>query len=39
MAKREAFKIYLKKGYEKEYEGRHRNIWPEVKAKIEASGV
>ena len=39
MAKREAFKIYLKKGFEKEYEWRHRNIWTEVKAKIEASGV
>ena len=39
MAKREAFKIYLKKGFEKEYEWRHRNIWPEVKAKIETSGV
>ena len=31
--------IYLKKGFEKEYEWRHRNIWTEVKAKIEASGV
>ena len=39
MAKREAFKIYLKKGFEKEYEWRHRNIWTEVEAKIEASGV
>ena len=39
MARREAFKMYLKKGFEKEYEWRHRNIWPEVKAKIEASGV
>ena len=39
MAKREAFKMYLKKGFEKEYEWRHRNIWTEVEAKIEASGV
>lgn len=39
MARREAFKMYLKKGFEKEYEWRHRKIWPEVKAKIEASGV
>lgn len=39
MAKGEAFKIYLKKGFEKEYEWRHRNIWTEVKVKIEASGV
>ena len=39
MAKREAFKIYLKKGFEKECEWRHRNIWTEVKAKIETSGV
>ena len=33
MARREAFKMYLKKGFEKEYEWRHSNIWPEVKAK------
>ena len=39
MARREAFRMYLKKGFEKKYEWRHRNIWPEVKAKIEASGV
>ena len=39
MARREAFKMYLKKGFERKHEWRHRNIWPEVKAKIEASGV
>ena len=30
--KREAFKMYLKPGYEAEYEKRHAAIWPELKA-------
>ena len=29
--KREAFKMFLKSGYEKEYERRHAAIWPELK--------
>ena len=37
--KREAFRMHLKPGCEKEYERRHREIWPEVKRKIEESGV
>lgn len=37
--KREAFKMYLKPGYEAEYERRHREIWPEVKQLLKESGV
>ena len=29
--RREAFKMFLKKGYEAEYEKRHGEIWPELK--------
>lgn len=29
--KREAFKMFLKPGFEKEYEKRHAAIWPELK--------
>ena len=28
--KREAFKMFLKPGFEKEYEKRHTAVWPEV---------
>ncbi len=31
--KREAFKMFLKPGFEKEYEKRHAAIWPELKKK------
>ena len=34
-----AFKMYLKPGYEKEYEKRHNEIWPELKELIHDSGV
>lgn len=37
--KREAFKMYLKPGYEAEYERRHHEIWPEVKQLLKESGV
>ncbi len=37
--KREAFKMYLKPGYEAEYERRHHEIWPEVKQLLKDSGV
>ncbi len=37
--KREAFKMYLKPGYEAEYERRHREIWLEVKQLLKESGV
>lgn len=37
--KREAFKMYLKPGYEAEYERRHNEIWPEVKQLLKESGV
>ena len=32
--KREAFKMFLKPGFEKEYEKRHAAIWPELKKGI-----
>lgn len=37
--KREAFKMYLKPGYEAEYEKRHAAIWPELKALLSKRGV
>ena len=37
--KREAFKMYLKPGFEAEYERRHAAIWPELKALLSESGV
>ena len=37
--KREAFKMYLKPGYEAEYEKRHAAIWPELKALLSKNGV
>ena len=36
---RKAFKMFLKPGFEKEYEKRHNEIWPELKLLIEESGV
>lgn len=36
---RKAFKMYLKPGFEKEYEKRHNEIWPELKQLIQESGV
>ena len=36
--KREAFKMYLKPGYEAEYEKRHAAIWPELKAVLSKNG-
>ena len=37
--KRFAFKMYLKKGCEKEYAKRHAAIWPEFKQMIKEQGV
>jgi L-rhamnose mutarotase len=39
MIKREAFKMFLKPGYEKEYEKRHNAIWPELKTLLKEAGV
>lgn len=39
MERRVAFKMYLKPGYEAEYEKRHTNIWPELKKLISETGV
>lgn len=36
---RKAFKMYLKPGFEIEYEKRHNEIWPELKQLIQESGV
>ena len=36
---RKAFKMFLKPGFEKEYEKRHNEIWPELKLLIEEIGV
>ena len=37
--KREAFKMFLKSGFEKEYEKRHAAIWPELKKMLSDGGV
>ena len=37
--KRNAFKMFLKPGYETEYEKRHREIQPEIKQLLKESGV
>ena len=37
--KRFAFKMYLKPGFEAEYEKRHAQLWPELKKQIEERGV
>jgi len=37
--RREAFKMYLKPGFEAEYEKRHNEIWPELKELLKETGV
>lgn len=37
--KRDAFKMFLKPGFEAEYEKRHNAIWPELKQLLKESGV
>lgn len=37
--KRFAFKMYLKPGCGDEYQKRHANLWPELRERLEASGV
>jgi L-rhamnose mutarotase len=39
MKKRVSFKMFLKPGCEKEYEKRHKEIWPELKVLLKNSGV
>jgi L-rhamnose mutarotase len=36
---RSAFKMYLKPGFEKEYQQRHDAIWPELKHLLHEAGV
>jgi len=36
---RAAFKMKLKKGFEKEYKKRHDEIWPELSALLKKAGV
>ncbi|HCM27747.1 MAG: L-rhamnose mutarotase [Treponema sp. GWB1_62_6] len=36
---RHAFKMKLKKGFEKEYKARHDALWPELLRELEAAGV
>lgn len=37
--RREGFKMYLKPGFEAEYEKRHNAIWPELRQLLKESGV
>ena len=37
--KRQAFKMFLKPGFEAEYEKRHNAIWPELKKLLQDAGV
>lgn len=37
--KRAAFKMKLKKGFEKEYKKRHDEIWPDLVRELEEAGV
>lgn len=37
--KREAFKMFLKPGFEKEYAKRHAALWPEMKKLLKEGGV
>ena len=39
MKKRVSFKMFLKPGCEKEYEKRHKEIWPELQILLKSSGV
>lgn len=36
---RNAFKMFLKRGYESEYEKRHAEIWPELKKILSDNGI
>lgn len=36
---RQAFKMFLKPGFEAEYEKRHNEIWPELKKLLKEAGV
>ena len=36
---RSAFKMFLKPGFEEEYEKRHNALWPEMKQLLKESGV
>jgi L-rhamnose mutarotase len=36
---RNAFKMYLKPGFEKEYEKRHNELWPEMRELLKKEGV
>lgn len=37
--KRDAFKMFLKAGFEAEYEKRHNEIWPELQILLKDAGV
>lgn len=37
--RREAFKMYLKPGFEEEYKRRHAALWPEMKKLLAETGV
>lgn len=37
--KRNEFKMYLKPGFEKKYEKRHNDIWPEMRELLKKEGV
>ncbi len=37
--KRVAFKMFLKPGFEEEYQKRHSAIWPELKQLLKETGV
>ena len=37
--KRNAFKMFLKPGFEEEYEKRHNALWPEMRQLLKESGV
>jgi L-rhamnose mutarotase len=37
--KRQAFKMFLKSGFEAEYEKRHNEIWPELSKLLKDAGV
>ncbi len=37
--RREAFKMFLKPGFEEEYQKRHNEIWPELKSLLKETGI
>jgi len=39
MPRREAFKMFLKPGFEDEYQRRHAALWPEMKKLLQEAGV